>query len=223
MFNKVKIASALVAAIATMSAQATEFDVKAGIVDQGSDEGFVIGASVEVVEGLTVLADYKSFSDLGMKENASLIEVGIKYEVGVNDFVDLVGGISYLDFDADGIDAVAAVDAVAEVIAVAEIPATATEPMVPAVIGVDAVDAVAGVDAVDYADSAFSIQAGVRTVLSDAVTFEFGVERIDWDEADASDLAPYLSASVDVSDSVSVAFSHREALDETGVTLTWAF
>lgn len=186
--KKVKIASALALALAASTASATDFDLKVGVLDQntelGSVEGFVVGAAVEATEGLTVHADYKDLKD------DSLIEAGIRYEVGVTDKVDFVGGISYLQFDgADETDL--------------------ADPLNPIVD--------------DMEDNALSLQAGVRALVADAVTFEFGMERIDWDERDMQDFAPYLSASVDVTDTVAVSFQHREALNESAVVVSWSF
>ena len=146
------MASALALAFAS-TAQATDFDLKAGILDQGTEEGFVVGASVEAMEGLTVSADYKDVDAM------SLIEAGLKYELGVSESVDLVGGVSYLQADFD--------DALATTLGYED-------------------------------DTALALQAGLRAGVAEGVTLEFGMERMEWDEADYSDFAPYLSASVDV-------------------------
>ena len=175
--KKVIMASALALAFAS-TAQATDFDLKVGVLDQGTEEGFVVGASVQAMEGLTVSADYKDV------DAVSLIEAGLQYELGVSEGVDLVGGLSYLQADASDLD-------------------------------------------VD--DTAFSLQAGLRADVAEGVTLEFGMERMEWsDEVLGSfgyvnDFAPYLSASVDVTESVKVAFQHREALDESAVVVSFAF
>ena len=175
--KKLITASALALAFAS-TAQATDFDLKVGVLDQGTEEGYVVGASVQAMEGLTVSADYKDVDML------SLIEAGFKYELGVTEGVDLVGGLSYLQADFDD-----------------ELAVT---------LGYED-------------DSALSLQAGLRTGLAEGVTFEFGMERMEWDEADYSDFAPYLSASVDVTESVKVSFQHREALEESAVVVSFAF
>jgi hypothetical protein len=185
--KKVKIASALALAFAASTASATDFDLKVGVLDQGNQEGFVVGASVVAVEGLTIAADYKAIDD------STFVEAGFEYEIGVTEKVDLVGGLSYVQMGGTM--------------------------MVPTDVDMDTGEWT--YSEVDIDTDAFTMHAGVKTTIADAVDFEFGIERLDGD--DYQDLAPYLSASVDVTDSVAVSFEHREVMDESAVVLTWSF
>jgi hypothetical protein len=71
-------------------------------------------------------------------------------------------------------------------------------------------------------DDGFSVQVGAEVGLAKGVTFVAGMERVELDVmGDNSDV--FLGLDVEVLESVSVSLHHREALNETGLSVRWSF
>ena len=89
------VALATVGTSAAMAADMPQGELSLGYVESGMDEGFKVGAAVDVLENLAVEVDYRDYGS-----DTSILEYGVAYDRAVSKDVSLVAGLAVFDLEA---------------------------------------------------------------------------------------------------------------------------